>query len=118
MAKYNGSLSVIIPENSIVPATLEKIYFPTAYTDNNKETVRLSDIRVYQGNNAYADKNTFIGNIQMPKIYAHNRELDDIPIQIKFMVTVTTVDVFIRIPASTKDIKEIFVKKSIHLEEK
>lgn len=116
--QFNNKFNVLVPENTIVPTSYDKLFVPVKYADKERELVEIPEIELYQGRNDMVIHNTLIGKIRLPEIYAHNRKLDDIKIHIKFEVDVTTLNVSIHIPNSDKNKRNIEIYESINLEEK
>ena len=115
--KYDDKFSILVPENSIVPTTYNKIFEPIEYESEANKFAQVYKIEIYQGKNNVVSKNTKIGEIKLPPIYTHGRKLEDIKINISFNVGVTTLSVSILIPASNKNKQDIELFDTINLEE-
>jgi molecular chaperone DnaK len=113
--KGHGRFSMIVPPNSVVPAKKLKTYKPTSYTDSSQKTVSLNKISVYQGKEKHTKDNTFIGEVQLPVIYTHGREIQDIPIQIEFEASDTLVQANIFIPNGGENQQDISITDYINL---
>jgi molecular chaperone DnaK len=112
------NFNVIIPENSIVPDSRDKFFYPVGYRDSDKKIAYTSVIEVYQGKSSDIYENTLIGKINLPDIYAHGRPLNEIRIQITFDVETTVLKVNIIIPKSSANKTDIDITEHIQLEKR
>ncbi len=112
-----GDMSVVVPENSIVPATKRKVYVPLPkYGDRGKTSIEIPDIEVYQVGSRDEDPRVLIGKIKMPEVYTHDRKNGDIKVEVAFNVDVTRLNISIKIDGSDEDKGTIMVEESVELE--
>ncbi|MDC8003097.1 Hsp70 family protein [Aureisphaera galaxeae] len=112
--KQQGQLSVIIPENTVVPAKNSKTFIPTAYSDASRQTVKLDCIKICQGSTKDIENLTPLGFVEkLPTIYTHGRGLDEIKIEINFEATETQLFAQITIPKSDKNGEDISLHTNI-----
>jgi len=110
--------NVIMPENSIVPDSKDKFFYPVGYKDPDNKLAYTTVIDVYQGKSSDVYENTLIGKIHLPDIYTHGRPLNSIRIQITFDVDSTVLKVNIIIPESSKNKRDIYITEHIQLEKR
>jgi len=113
-----GRAKILIPPNTVLPASQEETFLPVAWLDGGRERVRLPKIHVVQGESSNNRNNTRIGVIVLPEIYAHGRNLEQIQVRIAFRLEVADLHVAIHIPRATQYGDDIRVEERIHLEER
>lgn len=114
--KREGDLfEPIIPANSVVPASATKTFYFRGYKNNNKDLVATKIINVYQGESKLISKNTKVGEIDLPPVYVHNRELKDIPVNIRFNADENFVNIEILIPESDIMGNDIKIEEKLKL---
>jgi molecular chaperone DnaK (HSP70) len=111
-----NTFSIITSQNTIVPATETKEFYPMGYPDKSKTLASASVIDVYQGNSSNVYENTLIGKIKLPPIHTHKRPLNKIKIIVTFEVDLTELKVNILIPNSAADQTDIRIHDHIQLE--
>lgn len=113
--KYNGKLDKIVDANTISPSIFEKTYYPSRFIAGGYQ-VDMGVVRLYQGKGESRKNGEFIGDIDFSSynIYSHGRSLNDIPIRLKIEVTDSLVTVFVLIPKSDINKKDIEFSQVIH----
>lgn len=115
LEKFNGKYDIIVEANTLSPAKMQKRYYPTKFTSDGS-LVDLGAVNLFQGKGESRKSKQFIGSIDFSEIciYAHGRNLDDIPVDITIEATDTLVIAHCLIPRSDIYGKDIKFKQVIH----
>ena len=111
----NGKYDIIVEANTLSPAKMQKRYYPTKFTSDGS-LVDLGAVNLFQGKGESRKSKQFIGSIDFSEIciYAHGRNLDDIPVDITIEATDSLVIAHCLIPRSDIYGKDIKFKQVIH----
>lgn len=114
LKKYNDKMDLLIESNSLSPARIEKVYYPSKFQDDGT-IVDLDAVQLFQGQGLSRKKGSDIGSIDFSryKIYSHGRKLEEIPICLVFEATDSLVEVKCTIPKSDIDGKDIYFTQTI-----
>lgn len=115
LANYNGSMDVLIPANTVVPAKKTKLYHPIQHPSDDDKSTFVPAIAVYQGEAAVAAENTSIGTVKVPRIHLHGRSREEIEVKIDFMASDTEITVQIQVPQGNADKSDIQIQELLHL---
>lgn len=113
--KYNGKFDLIIPANSISPIQVKKRYYPAKFKDKGG-IVDLAEVRLFQGKGESRKLGSYIGMIDFSQyiIYTHDRNINEIPIEVTIEATDTLVKAHCRIPKSDIQGNDIVFTQIIH----
>lgn len=114
--KNNGEFSIIVTANSLIPVLEVRFYYATDYGDREKRIIRLPKIKVYQGaHRTKVSQNVLLDVIDLPELYTHGRDKDDIRIAITFEVQLDTITAEVFVPAGQENGKDLILNKIIGL---
>jgi len=112
--RHSGEIfKTVIASNSTVPAKGDETFYFRGYKDFKRTMVATQKIDVYQGESTLISENKKIGEIKLPSIYTHGRELKDIPIKIRFEADENFVEVNIFIPKGDENALDISIKERL-----
>lgn len=106
-----GNMDVVIIHNSVAPASGIKLYRPNGLSDDAK-TVSLKPITIVQGSTR---KFCEIGIVNIPTIYTHGKQVDEIIIEIELVSDSTIVKAKVFVSGGAEDGKDICVEETLSL---
>lgn len=114
LQKYDGTLDLLIPANSVSPTSIEKIYYPSKMSRDGS-VVELDKVALFQGVGDSRKNGHCIGHIDFSgcDIYTHGRPHKEIPVRMIIEASDTLVTVECHIAKSDLNRKDIHFKQVI-----
>lgn len=110
---HDGSVSILVPENTPVPVVKRQVYYPVS-TNLNDSIIRMNPLKIIQGKNG---KTQVIGSISFPEIYTHGRNTNknEINVVVTFSCNTTKLGVSIYVPAADSEKNDILITDALKL---